>query len=42
MQIKNAENERTGIIFDAQQYSMGDGPGICTTVFKKGFNKSKY
>ncbi len=39
MQIKNAENERTGIIFDTQQYSMGDGPGICTTVFIKACNK---
>lgn len=37
MELKNEDN-LTGVVFDVQRYSLGDGRGIRTTVFMKGCN----
>lgn len=36
MRFPQAAAGPTGVVFDIQRYSLGDGPGIRTTVFMKG------
>ncbi|MFX1376017.1 MAG: glycyl-radical enzyme activating protein [Promethearchaeota archaeon] len=36
MQYSEADNEKKGLIFNIQRFSVHDGPGIRTTVFMKG------
>lgn len=38
MKNLNHEDSLTGVVFDIQRYSLGDGRGIRTTVFLKGCN----